>query len=249
MDEEKQLEIERPAVAEGTEAAADLNSDTVEAASEPDRMSSPDGESGDSGATDIDPIVAEAEAAAQEVKERAEAETATIAKLKATAETTQAQLEDLQSQYARLAADFDNFRKRTQKEKKDLEEQTVCSTIKELLPVIDNFERARTQIKPQNEGETNIHKSYQSVYKQMVDCLKRLGVSRMRPEGEEFDPNLHEAVMREPTDSHPEGTVVAELMGGYTLADRVLRHAMVKVATTPEPVVSSEEAESDSSED
>ena len=75
-----------------------------------------------------------------------------------------------------------------------------------------------------------IHKSYQSVYKQLVDSLKRLGVSPMRPEGQEFDPNLHEAVLREPTDEHPEGTVLEELVRGYFLGERVLRHAMVKVA-------------------
>ena len=66
----------------------------------------------------------------------------------------------------------------------------------------------------------------------------------MRPEGQEFDPNLHEAVMREPTDQHPEGTVIEQLMRGYMLNDRVLRHAMVKVASAPEPT--SEEAGEDS---
>ena len=149
-------------------------------------------------------------------------------------ETTKYQLEEKESQYKRLGADFDNFRKRTQKEKEDLDTQVKCSTIMELLPVIDNFERARSQIKPANDGEMAIHKSYQSVYKQMVDSLKRLGVSVMRPEGQEFDPNLHEAVMREATAEHPEGTVIEELVRGYILGERVLRHAMVKVATAPD---------------
>lgn len=144
------------------------------------------------------------------------------------------QLEDLKNQYARLAADFDNFRKRTQKEKEELEVQAKCSTIRELLPVVDNFERAKDQLKPQNEGEMNIHKSYLSVYKQMVECLKRIGVSAMYPKGEEFDPNLHEAVMREPTNEYPEGTVTDEFRRGYMLGERVLRHAMVKVAAPPE---------------
>ncbi len=144
------------------------------------------------------------------------------------------QLEEINSQYQRLGADFENFRKRTQKEKEELELQIKCNTIKKLLPVIDNFERARSHLKPQTDSEMNIHKSYQGVYKQMVDCLKQVGVSPMRPEGETFDPNLHEAVMREPTDAHPEGTVIEELMRGYMLGDRVLRHAMVKVATAPE---------------
>ncbi|NET35245.1 MAG: nucleotide exchange factor GrpE [Cyanothece sp. SIO1E1] len=158
-------------------------------------------------------------------------------------ETLQAQLEDRTSQYVRIAADFDNFRKRNQKEKEDLELTIKCSTISELLPVVDNFERARSQIKPQNEQEMTIHKSYQSLYKQLVECLKRIGVAPMRAEGQEFDPNLHEAVMRQPTEEYPEGIVMEELMRGYLLGERVLRHAMVKVAAPPEPMVTSEEGD------
>ena len=146
-----------------------------------------------------------------------------------------AQLEERTSQYMRIAADFENYRRRNSKEREEQEVQIKRNTISELLPVIDNFERARAQIKPQTEAEMTIHKSYQSVYKQLVDCLKRLGVSAMRAEGQEFDPNLHEAVMREPTDQHPEGTVMEELVRGYTIGDRVLRHAMVKVAAAPDP--------------
>lgn len=144
------------------------------------------------------------------------------------------QTEDLNNQYIRIAADFENFRRRTQREKEELETQIKCNTVKELLPVVDNFERARSQIKPQTDGETAIHKSYQGVYKDMVDRLKKVGVAPMRAEGKEFDPNLHEAVMRQPTSEHPEGTVVEELVRGYTLDEKVLRHAMVKVAAPPE---------------
>ena len=154
---------------------------------------------------------------------------------------TQAQFDDVSGQYRRLAADFDNYRKRTQKEKEELDLQVKCNTITKLLPMIDNFERARAQIKPQSEGEMNIHKSYQSVYKQMVDSLKQIGVSPMRAEGQEFDPNLHEAVMREATTKYPEGTVTEELVRGYILGDRVLRHAMVKVAAAPEEPIPTEE--------
>ncbi len=160
-------------------------------------------------------------------------------------ESLKIQIEDVSGQYRRLAADFENFRKRTQKEKEDLEVQVKCSTLKKLLSVVDNFERARVQIKPQDDGEMAIHKSYQGVYKQMVEALKQLGVSPMRPEGELFDPNLHEAVVSEPTNEHPEGTVIEEMMRGYQLGDRVLRHAMVKVATAAEESPS-EESESES---
>ena len=151
------------------------------------------------------------------------------------------QTNGVKAQYARLAADFDNFRKRTSKEKENLAEQVKVNVITDLLPVVDNFERARTQIKPNNDGEKAIHNSYQGVYKTLVDSLKRLGVSAMRPEGEEFDPNLHEAMLREATDEHPEGTVIEQLMRGYLLGEKVLRHAMVKVAVPKEPVITSEE--------
>lgn len=163
--------------------------------------------------------------------------------LKARLEELDGQCESFKAQSMRIAADFDNFRKRTSKEKEDLEQQIKRVTITELLPVVDNFERARSHIKPQNDGEMAIHKSYQGVYKQLVDSLKRLGVAPMRPEGQEFDPNLHEAVMREPTDQYPEGVVTEQLMRGYMLNDRVLRHAMVKVAAAPEN--SSQDSEQD----
>jgi molecular chaperone GrpE len=166
----------------------------------------------------------------------------TISALTQDIEALKAQVEDRTSQYMRIAADFENFRKRTQKEKEEQEQQIKCVTLKELLPVVDNFERARSQIKPQTDAEMTIHKSYQSVYKQLVESLKRIGVSPMRSEGKEFDPNLHEAVMREPTTEQPEGTVLEELVRGYVLGERVLRHAMVKVAAAPELESTPEEA-------
>jgi molecular chaperone GrpE len=144
------------------------------------------------------------------------------------------QRDAFQSQYLRIAADFDNFRKRNSKEKEEIEVRTKCATIMEILSVVDNFERARNQIKPQNDGELGIHKSYQGVYKQLVDSLKKIGVSPMRPEGQQFDPNLHEAIMRQPTEDHPEGTVMEELQRGYFLGERILRHSLVKVAAPPE---------------
>jgi molecular chaperone GrpE len=149
-------------------------------------------------------------------------------------EALKAEAEDRQGQYLRMAADFENFRRRSQKEKEDLEVHVKCTTISELLSVVDNFERARAQLKPQTDGEMTLHKSYQGVYKDLVDRLKKIGVSPMRAEGQPFDPNFHNAVMREPTADHPEGTVIEELMRGYLIGEKVLRHAMVKVATPPE---------------
>ena len=152
------------------------------------------------------------------------------------------------AQYARLAADFENFRRRTTKEKENLEVQVKKNIITELLPVIDNFERARTQLKPEGDGEKTIHSSYQGVYKTLVECLKKMGVSAMRPEGQEFDPNYHEAMLREATDEYPEGTVIEQLMRGYVLGDTILRHAMVKVAVPQEPVITSEQKTTENEE-
>lgn len=162
------------------------------------------------------------------------AATAATEELNQRIESLKAQLEDRNNQYMRLAADFENYRKRTQKEKEEQEQQVKGATIKELLSVVDNFERARSQIKPQSDADKTIHNSYQGIYKDFVDRLKKIGVAPMRAEGEPFDPSLHEAVMREETDQYPEGTVVEELRRGYVLGDIVLRHAMVKVATAPE---------------
>ena len=152
------------------------------------------------------------------------------------------------AQYARLAADFENFRRRTVKEKENLELQVKKNVITELLPVIDNFERARTQLKPDSDGEKAIHSSYQGVYKTLVECLKKMGVSAMRPEGQEFDPNYHEAMLRQPTNEYPEGTVMEQLIRGYVLGDIILRHAMVKVAVPQEPVITSEEKKTENEE-
>ncbi|MEM8807326.1 MAG: nucleotide exchange factor GrpE [Cyanobacteria bacterium P01_G01_bin.38] len=144
------------------------------------------------------------------------------------------QVEERTNQFLRINADFENFRNRTEREKAESENLIKCNTLNSLLEVIDNFERARAHIKPQTDGEMAIHKSYQGVYKQLVEGFKKLGVSPMRSEGQAFDPNLHEAVLREPTDAYEEGTVIEELVRGYLLGERVLRHAMVKVAAPPE---------------
>ncbi|QNG27688.1 nucleotide exchange factor GrpE [Synechococcus sp. HK01-R] len=143
--------------------------------------------------------------------------------------------ETLRSQYMRIAADFDNFRKRQSRDQDDLKLQLTCSTLSEILPVVDNFERARQQLNPESEEAQSLHRSYQGLYKQLVDVLKQLGVAPMRVVGQDFDPTLHEAVLREPSDEHHEDVVIEELQRGYHLNGRVLRHAMVKVSMGPGP--------------
>jgi molecular chaperone GrpE len=147
----------------------------------------------------------------------------------------QSEHEALRSQYMRIAADFDNYRKRQSRDQEDLRLQIICNTLGEILPVVDNFDRARQQLNPQGEEAQALHRSYQGLYKQLVDVFKQLGVSPMRVEGEPFDPNLHEAVMREPSQEHPEDVVIEELQRGYQLHGKVLRHALVKVSMGPGP--------------
>ena len=167
-----------------------------------------------------------------------------------------AEHEGLNGQYMRLAADFDNFRKRQSRDSEDLRLQITCSALGEILPVVDNFDRARQQLNPQHEEAQALHRSYQGLYKQLVDVFKQLGVSPMRVEGEPFDPSLHEAVLREPSEAHPEDVVIEELQRGYHLNGRVLRHALVKVSMGPgsgaalsgSPATGSQEAENGQAE-
>jgi len=141
----------------------------------------------------------------------------------------------LKSQYMRIAADFDNFRKRQTRDQDDLKIQLTCSTLSEILPVVDNFERARQQLNPEGEEAQALHRSYQGLYKQLVEVLKQLGVAPMRVVDQPFDPTLHEAVLREPSDEKVEDIVTEELQRGYHLNGRVLRHALVKVSMGPGP--------------
>jgi len=189
-----------------------------------------------------------AEAAAAESETTAEAPEAAAetgdraASLEAELTALRQEHETVRSQYMRIAADFDNFRKRQQRDAEDLKLQLTCSTLGEILPVVDNFERARQQLNPESEEAQALHRSYQGLYKQLVDVLKQLGVSPMRVEGEPFDPTLHEAVLREPSDAHCEDVVMEELQRGYHLDGRVLRHAMVKVSMGPGPAAAPESA-------
>ena len=148
--------------------------------------------------------------------------------------------ETLKSQYVRIAADFDNFRKRQSRDQDDLKIQLICKSLSAILPIVDNFERARQQLKPESEEAQTLHRSYQGLYKQLVDVLKQQGVAPMRVVGQKFDPNLHEAVLREPNNDYEEDINIEELQRGYHLDGKVLRHALVKVSMGPGPQNSSQ---------
>ena len=156
----------------------------------------------------------------------------------------------LKSQYVRIAADFDNFRKRQSRDQDDLKVQLICKSLSAILPIVDNFERARQQLKPESEEAQTLHRSYQGLYKQLVEVLKQQGVAPMRVLGQQFDPNLHEAVLREPSEKENEDIIIEELQRGYHLEGKVLRHALVKVSMGPGPTkISQEETEKDKVEE
>ncbi|KAM3226610.1 hypothetical protein ACQJBY_058952 [Aegilops geniculata] len=135
----------------------------------------------------------------------------------------------------RIGADFDNYRKRTEREKLSLMTNVQGEVVESLLPVLDNFERAKTQIKVETEREAKINDSYQSIYKQLVEILNSLGVEDVETVGKPFDPMLHEAIMREESVEYEDGVVLQEFRKGFKLGERLLRPAMVKVSAGPGP--------------
>ncbi len=137
---------------------------------------------------------------------------------------------DWEDKYLRLYAEFDNFKKRTQREKDARYADAVIDTVNELLTVKDNLERALAT-PAESEEAKKIREGVSLVYKQMQDVLTKLGVTEIKALGEQFDPNLHNAVMHVEDDAVDDNTVVEEFMKGYMYKDkRVVRHSMVKVA-------------------
>ncbi|KAL0557512.1 hypothetical protein IC582_006056 [Cucumis melo] len=135
--------------------------------------------------------------------------------------------------YIRLQADFDNFRKRSEKEQHNVKNNAQKEVIESLLPMIDHFEKARQQIVPQTDKEKKIDISYQGIYKQFVETLRSWRVSAVATVGRPFDPSLHEAVAREESQEIKEGIVIQELRRGFLLGERLLRPARVKVSKGP----------------
>ncbi len=169
----------------------------------------------------------------------------TISNNDARLEQLEKEHETLKNQYVRISADFDNFRKRQSRDQDDLKIQLVSKSLTAILPIVDNFERARQQLKPESEEAQALHRSYQGLYKQLVEVLKQQGVAPMRVVGQQFDPNLHEAVLREPSEELNEDLIIEELQRGYHLDGKVLRHALVKVSMGPGKQNSQEEEEKD----
>lgn len=139
------------------------------------------------------------------------------------------QIEELTDKYRRTMAEFDNFRKRTEKEKSVMYEIGARDIIEKLLPVVDNFERGLAAI-PETDKSSAVAEGMDKIYRQLTKMLEDAGVKEIEAQGAEFDPNFHNAVMHVEDESLGENVVAEVLQKGYTYRDSVVRHSMVKVA-------------------
>ena len=137
---------------------------------------------------------------------------------------------ELNERIVRLTADFDNFRKRAQREKDEARQFANQGLLEKLLPVLDNFEMALTAVK---DADPSVRDGVQMILDQLLGVLKESGVEPVDAMGQPFDPNLHEALSQEETTEVEEGTVVQQVQRGYKLNDRLVRPARVVVAKAP----------------
>ncbi|MGP1366052.1 MAG: nucleotide exchange factor GrpE [Schwartzia sp. (in: firmicutes)] len=166
----------------------------------------------------------EAESAAKGA-EAAFADEAAASSLVAENEKLSAELAEREERYLRLQADFENFRRRTRQEKEELAAVVTQSLLKDMLPLLDNFERALVADK---SAET-FHQGVEMIYKQMVEALKKNGLEYIETAGQKFDPNFHEAVMRVQNPEKEDDDIALEMQKGYMAKGRVIRPSMVQV--------------------
>lgn len=171
------------------------------------------------------------ETASEDASEGTAAENEALdpAALKIEVERLQGLADDYQQRAIRTQADFDNFRKRTQKEKEDLAKYASTKLVTELLPVVDNFERALAAA-GEGSGMESFTKGVSMIFRQLEGVLQSEGLQAMVTVGEPFNPEYHQAIMQVESDEYEEGIVVEEVQKGYMLKDKVLRPAMVKVS-------------------
>ena len=143
-------------------------------------------------------------------------------------EAYEAKIAELDDRVKRQMAEFENFRKRTEKEKATMFEMGAKSVIEKILPVADNFERGLAAI-PEEDKESPFAEGLNKIYKQLMTELENLGVKPIEAVGQEFDPNFHNAVMQVESDEYEEGVIAQELLKGYTYRDTVVRYSMVAV--------------------
>jgi molecular chaperone GrpE len=142
-----------------------------------------------------------------------------------------ADLDDLRQTLLRRQADFDNYKKRMEKERGEDSKRTTARLVESIIPIVDGFEQALAAHR-EKEYE-NYRRGFELIYKQLVDNLAKLGVERVDPIGKSFDPHAHQAMDRAETTEHEDGTIVQTFQPGYVFHGRVLRPAMVRVAVNP----------------
>jgi molecular chaperone GrpE len=147
-------------------------------------------------------------------------------------ESARAERDRMREQLLRIAADFDNFRKRSRKEIEEVRRRSVEDTVREVLPIIDNLERAAAATRGATDVDA-VAEGVHMVLRGFEEVASRLGLERVESMGKLFDPTLHDAMQQQETDEHPPGTIVAEVVPGYKLGGRLLRPAMVVVARPP----------------
>ena len=144
----------------------------------------------------------------------------------------EAEREEMRQLLVHRQADFENFRKRVERERREDRDRAVMHLAESLLPVLDNFEWALSVHR--DPAYEEYHRGFEMIYRQLTDLLGEHGITRMEsPVGRPFDPHLHHAFERTETEEHPEGTIIAEVQAGYRFRDRVLRPAQVRVAVRP----------------
>jgi molecular chaperone GrpE len=154
-----------------------------------------------------------------------------IAREEAEAKRLATELEEMRQSLVRLQADFANQRKRAEKENREAGQRATARVIEQLIPVVDGFEHA---LAAHRDAEYENHrKGFELIYKQLLDNLARLGAERIEPLDQPFDPRFHQAMDREETTQHPDGTILSVYQPGWIYHGRVLRPAMVRVAVQP----------------
>ena len=172
--------------------------------------------------------VEEAEEAAAEEPEAGK-EKGSFFKKKEKKDKKDEKIEELTDRVRRQMAEFDNFRKRTEKEKTQMFETGAKSIVEKILPVVDNLERGLAAVTEEEKGSPFVE-GMEKIYKQMMTMLEEAGVKPIEAVGQEFDPNLHNAVMHIEDEEFGENIIAEEFQKGYTYRDSVVRHSMVKVA-------------------
>ncbi len=226
---EEMLQEEIPVTGEASEEASTEETSGSDAAADTDSMDADQEESGE--AAEEEASEGEASGDGPDPDETGEDKKGFFKKLKkGDKEKTalQEKIEALEDRVKRQMAEFDNFRKRTEKEKQQMFSMGERNAIEKMLPIVDNFERGLATV-PEEEKDGPLASGMEMVYRQLLKQLEAMGVAPIEAVGKEFDPAFHNAVMQVESDEYPSGTVAQEFQKGYTYHGTVIRYSMVGV--------------------